>query len=137
MHRFKLPILLTRDDFARHWRSIVSRKIELFNFVGEFVGGFFSFFGRSFFGVGLSVFVFDNGGLVASSSFTPAWGGVGDEWFDITTDGGSVFDEVRILGFGFDPTTFVDNLSWNAVPEPGSLLLLIGGMSITLLRRRR
>jgi uncharacterized protein (TIGR03382 family) len=55
----------------------------------------------------------------------PAWGGFGDSWFDMTTDGGDVFDEVRILGFGFDPTTYADNMSWNAaIPAPGSLALL-------------
>ncbi len=76
------------------------------------------------FGGGLSVFLFNDGVQVSSASVTPAWGGFGDSWFDLTTDGGDVFDEVRILGFGNDPTTYADNLSWNAVPGPGSLALL-------------
>ncbi|MFQ5424216.1 MAG: PEP-CTERM sorting domain-containing protein [Phycisphaerae bacterium] len=89
------------------------------------------------FGGGLSVFVFNNGTQVASGSFEPAWGGIGNSWFDVTTNTGSTFNEVRLLGFGFDPTTFVDDLSWNVVPEPGSLLLFSGVIGFTLLRRRR
>lgn len=90
------------------------------------------------FGGGFGVFLFSNGDPteVASYSGTPAWGGIGDEWVNITTDSGSTFDEVRILGFGFNPTTYADNMSWNAVPEPASLTLLtIGAMA--LVRRRR
>lgn len=75
-------------------------------------------------GGGLAVVLFNDDVKVAFGSFTPAWGGVGDSWFDVTTDGGDVFDEVRILGFGFPNTTYADNLSWNAVPAPGSLALL-------------
>ncbi len=88
------------------------------------------------FGGGLYVFLFDDGVEVSSTEHTPAWGDVGDEWFDITTDGGDVFDEVRILGFGFSPTTFVDNLSWNVIPEPTSLALF-GLVGVAALRRRR
>ena len=76
------------------------------------------------FGGGLGVFVFDDGVEVGSGFFTPAWGGVGNTWYNITTTGGSKFDEVRILGFGFSPTTYVDNLSWNVVPAPGAFALL-------------
>jgi hypothetical protein len=86
-------------------------------------------------GGGLAVYVFDDGVEVASLFTTPAWGGIGDEWFDITTDGGDTFDEVRILGWGFFPTTYADNLSWNVIPEPGSLMLLAAGL-VTVLRRR-
>ncbi len=88
------------------------------------------------FGGGLAVYVFNDGLEVGFASATPAWGGIGDEWFDITTDSGSVFDEVRILGWGFSPTTFVDNMSWNVVPEPGSLALL-GLAALAVVRRRR
>jgi hypothetical protein len=77
---------------------------------------------------GLNLALYDDGLLVAEIGFlspaTPAWGGVGDSWFNITTDGGSLFDEVRVFGLGFTPTTFVDDLSWNAIPAPGALALL-------------
>jgi hypothetical protein len=90
----------------------------------------------SLFGGGLGVFVFNDGVEIANNfDITPAWGGVGDTWLDITTSGGMVFDEVRILGFGFDPRTYVDNMSWNAVPAPGSLALLSVGLFG--IRRRR
>ena len=48
-------------------------------------------------------------------STTPAWGGIGDTWFDITGTDGDVFDEIRVLGFGFSPTTFMDDITWNPV----------------------
>jgi PEP-CTERM motif-containing protein len=90
----------------------------------------------SLFGGGLGVFVFNDGVEIANNfDITPAWGGVGDTWLDITTSGGMVFDEVRILGFGFDPRTYVDNMSWNAVPAPGSFGLL--GLGLLGIRRRR
>ncbi len=92
------------------------------------------------FGGGLGVFVFNDGVEVTSSfsqglEITPAWGGIGDTWIDITTTNGMVFDEVRILGFGFSPTTYVDDMSWNMVPAPGSLAIV--GMSLLGIRRRR
>jgi hypothetical protein len=85
---------------------------------------------------GLGVFVFDDGVEVANSVIEPAWGGAGDTWIDITAADGMVFDEIRLVGFGFDPSTFADNMSWNAVPAPSALALLgLGG--ITMTRRRR
>ncbi len=97
-----------------------------------------------FSGGGLGVFLFDDGNIIydafVEGLVEPAWGGIGNDWLDITTSGGTVFDEVRILGFGFTPTTFVDNLSWNkgsAIPEPGSTLLMaLAGMAL-LVRRRK
>jgi len=87
-------------------------------------------------GGGLGVFVFNDGAEVANAFVTPSWGGVGDEWIDISADSGMVFDEIRVLGFGFDPSTFMDNASWNAVPTPGSLAVLgLGGFVAS--RRRR
>ena len=85
---------------------------------------------------GFGVFVFNDGVEVANSIIEPAWGGVGDSWIDISATDGMVFDEVRLLGFGFDPSTFADNLSWNSVPAPSGLAVLgLGGMVMT--RRRR
>lgn len=90
------------------------------------------------FGGGLGVFVVDaNENILAAISVTPAWGGVGDSWFNITTDGGSTFDDVRVLGFGFSQATYVDDLSWNVVPEPTSIgLLSIGALALMRQRRR-
>lgn len=88
------------------------------------------------FGGGGLVAVFNDGAEVANFGFEPAWGGFGDTWIDISTSGGMVFDEVRILGFGFDPTTFVDNLSWNAVPAPSSAAILALGGFVGARRRR-
>lgn len=87
------------------------------------------------FGGGMGVYVFNDGIEVASAFVTPAWGGVGKSWFNVTTTDGSVFDEVRILGFGFPYETYVDNLSWNAVPGPGGLALL--GLAFARRSRRR
>jgi uncharacterized protein (TIGR03382 family) len=92
----------------------------------------------SFLGGGMTTFAFNDGVEVGSfySDAGPAWGGVGDEWWNISATNGMVFDEVRILGFGFTPTTYIDNISWNAVPTPSSMALLgLGGLVIT--RRRR
>ena len=88
------------------------------------------------FGGGMGIGVYNDGDEVAFTVFDPAWGGLGDSWFDITTTDGSTFDEVRILGFGFaGPVTVVDNMSWNTVPGPG----VLAAMAVGLLggRRRR
>lgn len=89
------------------------------------------------FGGGAVVALFNDGNdLNEYYSFEPAWGGIGDTWINIEATGGMVFDEVRVLGFGFFPTTVVDNLSWNAVPAPSACgVLAIGAMAA--LRRRR
>lgn len=88
------------------------------------------------FGGGAVVFLFDDGVEVANFAFTPSWGGVGDEWINITATGGMVFDDVRILGYGFQPLTHIDNASWNAVPAPASAAL-IGLAGLVSTRRRR
>ena len=82
-------------------------------------------------GGGFGVFAFNDGVEVASFVGEPAYGGTGDEWYNIITGGGMVFDEVRLVGFGFSPETFVDDLSWNAapVPVPGAFLLLASGLA--------
>jgi hypothetical protein len=90
----------------------------------------------TFTGGGFVVVALNDGVEVGSYFGEPAWGGIGDSWVDITATDGMVFDEVRILGFGFFPTTYVDNISWNVVPTPGSLAFLgLAGMAST--RRRR
>lgn len=76
------------------------------------------------FGGGLGIFLFSDGAEVGSGIYTPAWGGLGDTWFDITATDGMSFDEVRILGFGFPATTYGDNFSWTVVPAPGAMALL-------------
>ncbi len=88
------------------------------------------------FGGGFAVVALDSGVEVANQFYPDvAWGGLGDTWINITTSGGSTFDEVRILGFGFPPETYLDNMSWNAVPAPGALALL--GLAGIVARRRR
>jgi hypothetical protein len=88
------------------------------------------------FGGGLGVFVFNDDELLTQGIGEPAWGGLGDPWWNVTTSDGMVFDEVRILGFGFFPTTYVDDLSWNVVPEPSSLLLALGAFALMFRRRK-
>lgn len=88
------------------------------------------------FGGGMAIVLLSGGAEVAVDIFTPSWGGVGDTWYNITTSGGMVFDEVRVLGFGFSPETVMDNMSWNVIPGPGGLMMLaFSGMIAT--RRRR
>lgn len=84
---------------------------------------------------GLIIAVFSGGTEVASTIIGPSWGGIGDSWVNITTTGGSTFDEVRYVGLGFDPSTFADNLSWSAVPAPGAVALF--GLVGLGARRRR
>lgn len=79
----------------------------------------------------------DENNPVAAEAFTPAWDGFGNSWYNITTSGGMVFDEIRFFGNSFIPESIADNISWNSVPEPSSLLLLtMTGVGV-LIRRRR
>lgn len=86
-------------------------------------------------GGGLGIFVFNDGVEVANSFVTPSWGFVGDDWIDISGTDGMVFDEIRLVGFGFTATTYADNLSWNVVPAPGGLALI--GLTGCFAGRRR
>jgi len=90
----------------------------------------------TFFGGGALAVAFDNGTQVGFVSVTPAWSGAGKSWYNITTDGGSVFDEIAFYGNGNFPESVVDNLSWTVAPEPSSVALL-SVASIGVLRRRR
>ena len=62
----------------------------------------------SFIGGGMVGVAFNDGVEVGSffSEAGPAWGGLGDEWWDFTATDGDVFDEIRILGFGSFNRTF-------------------------------
>ncbi len=91
-------------------------------------------------GGGMAVILINNGdenNPVAFEIFDPAFGGLGEEYYDITTTGGTVFDEVRILGFGFTPVTYADDFSWNAIPEPGSFGLIFMAAAALVVRRRK
>lgn len=88
------------------------------------------------FGGGFGIYIFDDGVEVGNGFFDAAWGGIGDTWVNITADGGDVFDEVRILGWGMIPETYLDNMSWDQVPAPSSLALLTVAGAVASRRRR-
>jgi MYXO-CTERM domain-containing protein len=89
------------------------------------------------FGGGMFVVLLNDGVEVSFNIVDPAFGGAGDSWFNITTDGGDVFDEVRFVGAGFaGPLTIMGQASWNVVPAPGAVAVLgLGGFGAA--RRRR
>lgn len=89
------------------------------------------------FGGGMNIYLTDiNDNIIEALSFTGAWGGIGDEWFDITTSGGTTFQKVVIFNNSFDPYTFIDNVSWNNVPAPGSFALIAVAGLVGRKRRR-
>lgn len=91
----------------------------------------------TFMGGGAVVALFSGDTKVSFFQITePAYGGVGDSWVNVTTTDGSTFTRVALIGFGFFPEAYVDNLSWNAVPTPSAagLLALAGLVGV---RRRR
>lgn len=69
------------------------------------------------------------------------WPGNGNsqgEWYNVVATGGDTFDEVRFFTQSFSLNdTAMDDLSWNSVPEPTSLMLLSSVFGIAMLRRRR
>lgn len=91
-----------------------------------------------FFGNGLTVFVLDpDDNIIDGAQFTGAWGGIGDTWFDVVATGGDEFRKAVIFNNSFDPTTYIDNLSFNVVPGPGALCALALGLAGGTRRRRR
>lgn len=91
----------------------------------------------SFFGGGAAVIALLNGVEVGSLFLNnPAFSSTGKSWINVTTTGGTTFDEIRLVGFGFFPQAYADNLSWNTVPAPSAAgLLALSG--IVVCRRRR
>ncbi len=88
------------------------------------------------FGGGMGVILMDDGVEVAFDIVTPAWGGLGNTWYNITTTGSDRFDEIRLINFGFSDGVFTDNYSWN-VPAPGALgLMALAGVGSRRRRRR-
>jgi hypothetical protein len=74
------------------------------------------------FGGGMFVVLLNDGVEVSFNVVDPAFGGVGDSWFNIVADNGDVFDEVRFVGNAFaGPLTILGQASWEVVPAPGAL----------------
>jgi hypothetical protein len=89
------------------------------------------------FGGGAGIIVLNDGVEVGFyGAFTPTFGPGGQTWFNIVATDGSVFDEVRFVGFGFPADAFIDNLSWESIPSPGALALF-GFGALASSRRRR
>jgi len=90
----------------------------------------------SFFGGGAALILL-KGGVEVGSFFinAPSFSPAGKPWFNITSTGGSTFDEIDFVGFGFPADAYIDNVSWTSVPTPASATLL--GFSGMLLARRR
>lgn len=112
--------------------------VNFSNQLSEFSGQYWDDSGPASFSGGGAIVVVAKGGVEVGSFFisAPAFNPVGKSWINITTTEGDTFDEVRFVGFGFFPTAYVDNMSWNSVPAPSSLgLFAIGG--IVAGRRRR
>lgn len=113
--------------------------VNFSNQLTEFSGQYWDDSGPASFSGGGAMVVVAKGGVEVGNFFVsaPSFNPVGKSWFNITTTDGDTFDEVRFVGFGFFPTAYVDNLSWNAqIPAPSSLgLLAIGGLAAA--RRRR
>jgi MYXO-CTERM domain-containing protein len=90
-----------------------------------------------FFGNGLTIWLTDiNDNVVDVQQYTGAWGGIGDSWFNITTDSGTTFQKVTITNNSFFPVSYVDNVSWTNVPAPGSFALIAAAGLVGRRRRR-
>lgn len=93
----------------------------------------------SMFGGGIWVWVLDGQGNVISNAdvFTPAWGGIGNTWYNVTTTGGSTIEHLLISNnSNIGSETIIDNLSWTPAPAPGAFALL-GVAGLVGGRRRR
>jgi len=124
----------TGNVFAGPWGIFINFSSPLSDFSAQYwdSSGPATFFGGGAIVIALS------GGVEVGSLFLddPAYGGAGNEWINISATGGSTFDEVRLVGFGFFPQAYADNLSWNAVPAPSAAMVGMIGM-IAAGRRRR
>lgn len=130
------------------WLSASNGNVAIGNFglFLEFAGGAtsISFQGwgnagaPSPFGGGFWVWAIDGqGNPINTDTFTPAFGGIGNEWYTVTATGSDVINRIYINNnSNIGAETIINNLSWNPVPAPGGLALLsltglVGG------RRRR
>lgn len=85
------------------------------------------------------LFVVENDGVEVANFFweTPVYGTAGDNWFNVITTDGMVFDRIALVGLAFvGPETIIDNVSFNAVPAPASAGLLVGALGLAGRRRR-
>lgn len=90
------------------------------------------------FGGGVFVALLDeNEDPIETFAFTGAWGGIGNSWYDVTTSNGSSFHGLVIFNSSFgNPSSFVDNVSWNFIPTPGVLAMFALGLGGLRSRRR-
>lgn len=86
---------------------------------------------------GIVVFVYNNGVEVGNYSGVSPYGGIGDEWFNVVATDGDQFDQIVFFNGAFNSfNSYVDNVSWNAVPAPGALALF-GAAGLVGARRKR
>lgn len=91
------------------------------------------------FGGGTFVTLKQNNTDLFGAGFNAAWGGVGNEWFNVTTTAGSTFNRIVFSSnlFAGLPQQFISQMSWTtAVPAPGAMALL-GLAGVVGSRRRR
>ncbi|MBX3373845.1 MAG: hypothetical protein KF817_08415 [Phycisphaeraceae bacterium] len=88
---------------------------------------------------GFLVWILDEEGNVLSEydTFTPAWDGLGNTWYNIAAYGSARVQYLLISNKGDEAgDTYIDNLSWSLVPAPGAFALFaVAGLARA--RRRR